>query len=422
MSAQDTTRRGKPLVVLATLTLCWVGVRALTWEGIPLPQDMAEMPATMTFADMSRSSPADVAIETAPHAAQPAEVAAQVAGTEPPLPREQKPLPVSTAPTATAFAPAERWTMDVPASPTMPIVQPHKHDPATMTPQSREPMQPRVAAGHTMMLAAAFSQSTLPPELLAFLAPGSLLGAPEPAARQGGFASASAADVPLIARTQLASRKRWSVDAWAFWRQDTTTPITSGRASYGRSQAGAVIRYRPFPGSRWQPAIHLRGSWALDGAREREAALGVSARPVPGVPVALAAEGRLFDGPAGTELRPAAFAVTQLPAADLPLGLRGEAYAAGGYVGGREATPFLDGQARLEAKVFDLADRAKLRVGAGTWGGAQSGVERLDVGPTASVQFRIGPVQGRASADYRLRVAGDVEPSSGPALTISAGF
>ena len=47
---------------------------------------------------------------------------------------------------------------------------------------------------------------------------------------------------------------------------------------------------------------------------------------------------------------------------------------------------------------------------------------RLDVGPSAMVSFRLGEAQSRVAVDYRLRVAGDAAPASGPALTFSAGF
>lgn len=282
-----------------------------------------------------------------------------------------------------------------------------------------------MASGHNLMLTAALSGQAIPPELLAYFMPGSLLRADagredRQAALRGWPLLGPDPDAP--GPTGTARQSRWSGDAWAFWRQDTTTPITSGRTSYGRSQAGAVLRYRPFPQSGWQPAIYLRGSWALDGAREKEAAVGVSARPLPSVPVAVAAEARVFDGVAGSEVRPAAFAVTQLPPADLPLGLRGEAYAAAGYVGGRDATGFVDGQARVDTGVVAITQDAEFRLGAGAWGGAQDGGGRFDVGPTASLPFSIGSVSGRASADYRLRVAGEVEPASGPAVTVSIGF
>jgi hypothetical protein len=148
----------------------------------------------------------------------------------------------------------------------------------------------------------------------------------------------------------------------------------------------------------------------------------LAARPLAGVPLSVAAEVRVFDGPAGREVRPAAFAVTELPAARLPLGLRAEAYAQAGYVGGRFATAFVDGQARVDRRVARLGQAAEMRVGGGVWGGAQKGAARLDVGPSATASFRLGEAQSHVALDYRVRVAGAAEPGSGPALTISAGF
>jgi hypothetical protein len=137
--------------------------------------------------------------------------------------------------------------------------------------------------------------------------------------------------------------------------------------------------------------------------------------------VRVAVEGRVSETVAGTEFRPAAFAVTELPPIALPFGTRGEAYIEGGYVGGHFATAFVDGQARVDRPLLDVPG-AQLRIGAGAWGGAQEGAARLDVGPSASVAFRLGAAYGRLAADYRFRVAGDAGPSSGPALTVSAGF
>ena len=75
----------------------------------------------------------------------------------------------------------------------------------------------------------------------------------------------------------------------------------------------------------------------------------------------------------------------------------------------------------MERPVAEVGDLG-LRVGAGAWGGAQEGASRLDVGPTAAETFRLGDVRARLAADYRVRVAGEAEPASGPALTVSAGF
>ncbi|MBS1239358.1 MAG: hypothetical protein H6R45_64, partial [Proteobacteria bacterium] len=58
----------------------------------------------------------------------------------------------------------------------------------------------------------------------------------------------------------------------------------------------------------------------------------------------------------------------------------------------------------------------------GAWGGAQKGAARLDIGPSASLQLKLGEANSRVSMDWRFRVAGEARPASGPALTISAGF
>ncbi|MXO72697.1 hypothetical protein GRI99_13775, partial [Altererythrobacter buctensis] len=214
---------------------------------------------------------------------------------------------------------------------------------------------------------------------------------------------------------------RWSADGWLLWRDDATTPITSGQPTYGRSQAGAVARYRLAPASGHAPQAHLRVASALQGTREREAALGLSARPLANVPVRVAAELRASERLTGTGLRPAAFAVTELAPQALPLGASAEAYAAAGYVGGRARTAFVDGQLRVDRSVARHED-FDLRAGGGAWGGAQRGSSRLDVGPSASLTFDLGEARGRVAADYRIRVAGDARPASGPALTLSAGF
>ena len=140
------------------------------------------------------------------------------------------------------------------------------------------------------------------------------------------------------------------------------------------------------------------------------------------MPLRIAGEVRISNNGSYREVRPAAFAVTELPPVDLPLGLRAETYAQAGYVGGRFATAFVDGQARLDGLLASLGRDAVLRAGAGMWGGAQKDAARLDLGPSATAALRIGRARTRLALDYRLRVAGDAQPKSGPALTISAGF
>jgi hypothetical protein len=156
--------------------------------------------------------------------------------------------------------------------------------------------------------------------------------------------------------------------------------------------------------------------------REQELALGLSARPLRALPLVAMAELRAARSPLGIRMRPAAALVTELPPLRLPAGLRAEVYAQGGYVGGAGATAFVDGQVRLDRKLFDLANH-ELRAGAGAWGGAQRGASRVDLGPSASVVLRLSDTAtARLAMDWRFRVAGKAVPASGPAVTLSAGF
>ena len=267
--------------------------------------------------------------------------------------------------------------------------------------------------GQELLLAAAFASVRLPVPIAGYMA--------RPA---GARAHVRAGQAPLLGPglRRSESARRWSGDGWLFLRQDTGGPLAAGQPSYGRSQAGAVLRYRLAPSSGHRPIGYLRATRAVAGPAETELAAGFAARPLAHVPVSFAAELRVTAEPAGREVRPAAFAVTELPPADLPLGLRAEAYAQAGYVGGRYATAFADGQAKVDSHAANFGPLGEARVGGGLWGGAQRHAARLDVGPTAALDFPLGDARARLALDYRVRVAGRAAPKSGPALTFSAGF
>src|SRR5690606_14619856 len=89
------------------------------------------------------------------------------------------------------------------------------------------------------------------------------------------------------------------------------------------------------------------------GPLEQDLAAGMSAR-LAKVPLRVGVEMRLSRTNAGSEVRPALVTVTEFPPLDLPLGVRGEVYAQAGYVGGTYATPFVDGQARVERQLVRL--------------------------------------------------------------------
>jgi hypothetical protein len=374
--------RGQPLLVLLILLGGWVGLRTVLWQS---PFAQAIGPA--------RAAP--VAIRT------------------PALRRRSAVVQLPAPPVEDA----NPWRFRLPAAPppawsTQPLPAPDawRGEAGSPTAGTGGParLAPQVAAGHELMLLAAFSQVPLPGDLAALLEPAELPQA-APFQAPAGLAQSRA---PI---------DRWSADAWLLLRKDTTMAATSGRGSYGQSQAGAVIRYHLAPSSGFRPTAYLRASQALAADRESETALGLAARPIPGLPLSAAAELRAARAGGRTSLRPAVFAVTELPPAILPFGFTGEAYAQAGYVWGDYETAFVDGEIRAERKLLRLGP-AELRIGGGVWGGAQKGAERLDVGPGATLALKIGQAPSRVSMDWRFRVAGNANPSSGPALTLSAGF
>ena len=236
---------------------------------------------------------------------------------------------------------------------------------------------------------------------------------------------------PLPARggaAGAATSSRWSLDAWAFWRQGSdAAPVSQGRVPiYGASQAGAVLQYRLAPGSARDPRLYARAYRALVRRGESEAALGVSARPFGRVPVRLAGEVRYTDAAFSNDIRPSAFGVTEFAPLALPLGTRLETYGQAGWVGGPQPTAFADGQASLTREVDQIAaltnNALRLSLGAGAWAGAQEDAQRVDIGPTLRLDLRIGAVPARISVDWRQQVAGDASPGSGVAATLSTGF
>lgn len=385
--------RGKPVRAMLVLLGGWVVLRAALWQSPFAAPDLQPQLIAQTGMVVT---PASLGGHSRAHDAKLFEAARMpvsgfdLAPVQPILQRPRDADQIDRPASAGSAAPAER----------QPGLTPLRH-----------------IVGHNLLLAAGLSRMELDPALLAYIQ-----GAGPRAAQPAGPPSPAFAPVAAerFAR-ETGQPRRWSMDAWAMWREDENSPLLSGRPSYGRSQIGAVLRFRLAPSSGHAPQAYVRASAALAGAREQQGALGLSARPLPGVPVRLAGEARLRQTGGDAELRGAAYAVSEFPPLPLPGGTTGEAYVQGGYVTGTAATGFVDGQARITR---DLAsgDRFRLSAGAGAWGGAQEGSGRLDIGPSASLSVSAGGVNARVSADYRIRVAGAAQPATGPALTISAGF
>ncbi|MBS1240249.1 MAG: hypothetical protein H6R45_955, partial [Proteobacteria bacterium] len=309
--------RGQPVVVLAMLLGGWVALRAALWES-PFIEAALELPRAL-LASTESAERADGGM---------ARAEAMLARPEDAPKPESWPVLSEPLGAESAAGPGAPAVITLP-DPLRPALVP-------FTPAA--PLPQRLAVAHNMLLMAGLSSLPLPPELANLVAP--VKAAPQATPYH-----------PLTTFAASHAGGRWSGDGWLLLRRDTTTALTSGQGSYGRSQAGGVLRYSFALSSPFAPAAYARVSQALGGASESEFALGLSARPVPRLPVRAAAELRVTQVGGRTLVRPAAYTVTELPPFGLPLGFTGEAYGQAGYVGGESASAFADGQLRAERKL-----------------------------------------------------------------------
>jgi hypothetical protein len=420
-----TTSRGQPLVLLGVLLAGWFGMRVAFWqspwesgEGVALASSGLSEPQRVTTPEPDRTRNAGEAGDERFLSSDARPASGQG------VTRDWLPRPLPVIPARPAW---ERLPLLAPLPPAQPPASGATRHQAGAQPAAtlrRASVGP--AIGHNLLMVAGLG-GELPDALVA-----ALQADPRPPAalarRAAGPVPVEAAPAPagIVPNRVAPARSRWSADAWVLLRGDKDGPLLPGHGAYGRSQAGAVLRYRLAPSSGHAPQAHLRGSVALGGVsgtdlRDSEVAVGFSARPIPSVPVRVAAEARVSDTSGGARVRPAVYAVTEFNPVPLPLGARGELYLQGGYVGGDFATAFVDGQARVERPV-GRAGPAEFFAGAAAWSGAQEGAGRVDVGPSVGASVSLGRFHGRVTGDYRFRVAGESRPASGPALTLYAGF
>lgn len=371
--AQKRTRNGGPLRAMGGLLLCWMAARLALFE---MPFERPVVPDLVP-------------------------AIARMAGTQVRAAEQMK--PGWTLGTGAGSGP------ELPGLVPQPVRLPAPTEPHVLAGVLSAPVLPeprpahRVAAAHNLLWMAAMQGMPLLPAVEAAIAGQRPLGA------------ATAAPPRVI--------NRWSGDGWLVWREGGRGIASAGSVApvYGGSQAGVVLRYALAPSSALRPAAYLRAVHALDVAREGDLAAGVALRPFPGIPVTAHTEARLTRRGDRLAVAPAAFVSGGIDALPVAGGVTLRGYAQAGYVGGRDATGFADGSLVAEKPIWSHRDRV-VGAGAGTWGGIQRGAGRFDIGPTASLRFRLGEGTARLSADYRLRVVGEAAPSRGAAVTLTAGF
>jgi hypothetical protein len=209
-------------------------------------------------------------------------------------------------------------------------------------------------------------------------------------------------------------RPRWlpkhlSVSSWAMMRNQGGPDSLAGRGMLGGSEAGARLMWQFSPGL----AATIRASAPVNSQRGAEAAFGVRYRPFQSMPVAVTLERRHAIKDYGRNAF-ALFAEGGVYGRELPLQFSLDGYFQAGAVDFNNPDWFVDGQVAVSRPLW-----RNLSGGLGAWGGAQPGLNRLDVGPRLSL--RVGQ-RMRAHLDYRLNVAGNSAPPSGAAVTLAGDF
>lgn len=204
---------------------------------------------------------------------------------------------------------------------------------------------------------------------------------------------------------------RWSISAWALVRRGEGRQLAAG-GLLGGSQMGIRATYRLRHGLAFSGRLYA----PLNGPDGAEAAAGVEWQPLRAIPVRVLAERRQAIGRTG---RSAFALLAHGGVSDQPVigPVMLDAYAQAGVVGLKSRDAFFDGAVRMGIPLSE-----DLSVGLGAWGAAQPGVSRLDIGPQASYRLPALGEKLRVSAEWRVRVAGDARPGSGPALTLSTNF
>ena len=204
---------------------------------------------------------------------------------------------------------------------------------------------------------------------------------------------------------------RLQMTSWAMLRGAPSPGALASGGTLGGSQAGARLTYAF---NRWV-AASVRTTSPVGGSTGAEVAGGLRFTPLRSIPVAFTVERRQSISPhGGGRSAFAVFAEGGLYHQRLPWQFSLDAYVQAGLVGFNSRDYFADGAFAFTRPVW-----RQFSAGFGVWGGVQPGVCRIDAGPRVSMRVRSNIY---AHLDWRQRVAGSAQPSSGPALTLAADF
>jgi hypothetical protein len=217
------------------------------------------------------------------------------------------------------------------------------------------------------------------------------------------------------------TRKNLALSAWLFWRNERAVTTLVPNGQLGGSQIG-VRAQKPLLslGENQNLAATFRLSAPLTQKNGKEAAIGLNMKLAHHHTIEILAERRIRLDKGGRN----AFAFLAAGGFyEMPLGhgLHANGYVQAGVAGIKSKDLFADGGVTLEHRLRDEKTDAT-SLGFGIWGATQPNLSRLDVGPLATIVLNRNAMPLRISAQWRLRIAGDARPVSGPALSIGSDF
>lgn len=241
------------------------------------------------------------------------------------------------------------------------------------------------------------------------------------AAVPDSLSSKALAFLPFAVPNTRRSIRPIEIYAYSFWRRGEAAQGALGNGQYGGGQSAMLmaiplLRFPKRTVSRF--AVIGRASVAHDNWHEREWSAGLRWQPLVSVPAHLSLEQRFRPDRRDAA---AAFVSGGYDGAKLPLGFALDGYGQAGFVTGKSGGGFADIQLHALKPVV-AHERATLTAGAGAWAGGQSDVMRVDIGPSARADLRLGATSLRLDASWRFRIAGNAKPGNGPAVTLSTSF
>lgn len=221
--------------------------------------------------------------------------------------------------------------------------------------------------------------------------------------------------LPLVTPLSPAppARSRLAGSAWGIVRGGGIGQASGGQL--GGSQVGLRLTYAL--GTSRRVALAARVSTPLAGPGA-EAALGLDWQPTR-LPVHIVAERRIALG--GDRGATMLGVIGGFGPARVAGRVTAEGYGQAGVVARDGTQAFVDGALRIAHPIATLGG-TRLDLGLGSWGGAQRGAARLDIGPSLGIVLPVARHRLRLTADWRQRIAGNARPNSGPALSIGTDF